>query len=98
MSDLLSPRTRLWVRLTWSVAIAVWLVTAALLLQRPTVAWDGAWISLGTPRFGEVTVVAALPDSALRVGDQIVAVNGYPLAAGSPVILRSGAPAPTPLR
>ena len=94
MSDLLSPRTRLWVQVTWSVAIAVWLLTAVLLLQRPTVAWDGGWISLGTPRFGEVTVVAALPDSALRVGDQIVAVNGYPLAAGSPAILRPGEPAP----
>jgi signal transduction histidine kinase len=78
----------------WIVAIAVWLLTALLLLQRPGVAWDGAWISLGTPRFGEVTVVAALPNSPLRVGDQVVSVNGYPLAAGSPAALGRPEPAP----
>ena len=94
MSESLSPRTHFWVRATWAVAIAVWLLTAILLLQRPRVAWDGAWISLGTPRFGEVTVVAARPESPLRVGDRIIAVNGYPLAAGSPVILQRPSPAP----
>jgi signal transduction histidine kinase len=94
MSESLSSKTHRWVRITWAVAIAVWLLTAILLLLRLRVAWDGAWISLGTPRFGEVTVVAALPDSPLRVGDQIVAVNGYALAAGSPAILGRPEPAP----
>ncbi len=94
MSESPSPGIRLWVRISWIVAISVWLLTAGLLLQRPGVAWDGAWISLGTPRFGEVTVVAALPDSALRVGDQIVAVNGYPMTAGSPAALGRPEPAP----
>jgi len=89
-----SSKTHFWVRATWAVAVAVWLLTAVLLLQRPGVAWDGAWISLGTPRFGEVTVVAARPESPLRVGDRIIAVNGYPLAAGSPVILQRPSPAP----
>ncbi len=39
-------------------------------------------------------MVAALPDSPLRVGDQVVAVDGYLMAAGSPAIL--GQPEPVP--
>ncbi len=60
----------------WLAGALIWLPPIAFLALRTTLPWDGAWVSVITPRPGQVAVVWAAPGSELRANDVIAAVAG----------------------
>ncbi len=75
MNALITPRGRAATAI-WLAGALIWLPAIAFLALRVALPWDDAWVSLITPRPGQVTVVRAMPGSALREGDIVVAVAG----------------------